>query len=220
LASTSSDGDSAQKVAWAFRALRKPSAWLPEKASSGQFARRASFRLQCVFSAGRLGNTITTWSDMAPPTVWYFAYGSNLSRAVMQSRAGQILDAQLGRLENYELLFNKKVRGGTAEANIQPARGKTVLGVLYKLTETALRSLDRSTGVPGHYRRIEVSAFDSAGNKISAQAYIASKVEKGLRPAGHYLQTILEGATENGLPEHYLEAIRKAAGISLNGNGR
>jgi cation transport regulator ChaC len=157
---------------------------------------------------------------MAPSTAWYFAYGSNLSRAVMQSRAGQILDAQPGRLENYELLFNKKVRGGTGEANIQPARGKLVLGVLYRLTEAALRSLDRNTGVPAHYRRIEVSAQDGSGNKVNAQAYIASKVEKGLRPATHYLQTILDGAAENGFPEDYMAMLRKAAGASMNGNGR
>ena len=157
---------------------------------------------------------------MAPPTIWYFAYGSNLSRAVMQSRAGQILDAKPGRLENHELLFNKKVRGGTSEANIQPARGKTVFGVLYKITDAALRSLDRSTGVPMAYRRIEVSALDAGGNKVNAQAYIASKVEKGFRPAGHYLQNILDGAAENGLPEEYVAYIKKAAGVTANGNGR
>lgn len=157
---------------------------------------------------------------MAGPTVWYFAYGSNLSRAVMQSRAGQILDAQLGRLENHELLFNKKVRGGSAEANIQPARGKSVFGVLYKLTDAALRSLDRATSVPDHYRRIQLNIFDSEGNKINAQAYIASKVGKGLRPTPLYLQTLLDGASEHGLPEDYIAAVKKAAGISPNGNGR
>jgi cation transport regulator ChaC len=157
---------------------------------------------------------------MAPSTVWYFAYGSNLNRAVMESRAGRVLEAQVGRLENYELLFNKKVRGGSGEANIQPARGKTVYGALYKVTDSALRILDRATGAPVHYRRIEVGALDQNGNKVNAQVYIASKVEKGLRPASQYLQTILDGAAQFALPEEYIALIKKAAGLTANGNGR
>lgn len=157
---------------------------------------------------------------MAAPTIWYFAYGSNLNRAQMQNRVGQILEFQPARLENYELLFNKIVRGGSGEANIQPSKGKTVYGVLYRITESALRSLDRATGVPDHYRRIEVSVVDANGNRVKAQAYIAAKVGKGLRPAPHYLQSLLAGAAEHGLPEEYLAEIRKVAGVSSNGNPR
>jgi cation transport regulator ChaC len=151
---------------------------------------------------------------MANAGVWYFAYGSNLSRAQMQNRAGQILSSQAARLENYELVFNKKARGGSAEANVQPARGKTVHGVLYRVTDAGLRNLDRSTGVPMHYRRIEVTVVDAGGNKITAQTYIASKVEKGLRPASHYVQAILSGAGEHGLPADYIDGIRQAAGLA------
>jgi cation transport regulator ChaC len=151
---------------------------------------------------------------MAPASVWYFAYGSNLSREQMQQRAGQILDAQLARLENHELVFNKKARGGSAEANVQPSRGKTVHGVLYRITQVGLRNLDRATGVPMHYRRIEVTVVDATGRKVNAQIYIASKVEKGLRPATHYVQTLLAGAGEHGLPADYIDDIRQAAGLA------
>jgi cation transport regulator ChaC len=150
---------------------------------------------------------------MAAPTVWYFAYGSNMSRATMQQRAGHILDAQPGRLENYSLVFNKKVRGGSAEANVQPTKGQTVFGVLYKISETSLRTLDRATGVPEHYRRIELNVTDLHGRLIPAQVYIAAKVEKGLRPAPHYLQTLIRGAGEHGLPAEYIADI-KAAGAA------
>jgi len=150
---------------------------------------------------------------MATATGWYFAYGSNMSRAQMRSRAGQILEEQLGQLENYELVFDKKARGGSATANIHPAPGKTVYGVLYKIPDAAFRNLDRFEGVPEHYRRTEVSVTDGAGKKVAAQAYIATKVEKGLRPAAHYLQTILDGAGEHGLPAEYIRQIRQAAGM-------
>jgi cation transport regulator ChaC len=151
---------------------------------------------------------------MAPATSWYFAYGSNMNRAQMLSRAGQILEEELARLENYELVFNKKARGGSATANIRAAAGKTVHGVLYKIPEAAYRNLDRYEGVPQHYRRTEVQVTSAAGKRVAAQAYIATKVEKGLRPAAHYLQGILDGAREHGLPAEYIEEIQAAAGVA------
>jgi cation transport regulator ChaC len=147
-------------------------------------------------------------------TVWYFAYGSNMNRAQMRARAGEILEEQSARLENYELLFNKKARGGSATANIHPAPGKTVHGVLYKIHEPVFRSLDRYEGVPEHYRRIEVTVTTAPGTKVPAQAYIATKVEKGLHPAPHYLRGILEGAEEHRLPGDYIAELKQAAGVS------
>ena len=129
----------------------------------------------------------------------------------MKSRAGEIFEERPGRLENYELVFNKKVRGGTGGANIRPAPGKAVLGVLYRINESAFRNLDRFEGAPEHYRRIEVTVRDVNGETITAQAYIATKVEKSLRPAPHYLKTILDGAAEHGLPSEYMEFIKAAA---------
>jgi cation transport regulator ChaC len=149
---------------------------------------------------------------MAQNSSWYFAYGSNLSREQFRTRVGQILEEVNGQLKNYELRFNKKVRGGTATANVQQASGKSVYGVLYRIPESAFRNLDRYEGVPVHYRRIEVRVTASDGREINAQVFIAAKVEKGLRPAPHYLQTILDGATEHGMPADYVQAIRAEAG--------
>ncbi len=153
---------------------------------------------------------------MATATAWYFAYGSNMNRTQMRSRA-QILEEQLASLENYVLVFNKKARGGYATANIRPAPGKIVHGVLYKIPESAFRELDRFESVPQHYRRIEVGVTDGAGGKINAQVYIATKVQKGLRPAPHYLQTILDGAGEHGLPAGYIDLIKATAGAPSQG---
>jgi gamma-glutamylcyclotransferase len=151
---------------------------------------------------------------MASRTVWHFAYGSNMNRAQMLARAGKILEEQNASLPNYEVRFNKKVRGGTAGANIQMSHGKTVHGVLYKIEEGAFRSLDRYEGVPEHYRRIEVQVTPEGGQPVPAQIYIASKVEKGLRPSPTYLQAILDGAGEHNLPASYIGEIKTAAGAA------
>jgi gamma-glutamylcyclotransferase len=147
-----------------------------------------------------------------PPTAWYFAYASNMNRTQMRSRAGELLEDRPARLENYELVFNKKARGGNAHANIRPAQGQAVEGVLYKISESALRALDRAEGAPEHYRRIEVTVRDASGQPVAAQVYIATKVERNnLRPAAHYLKTILDGAAEHNLPAAYIEKIQAVA---------
>jgi len=151
---------------------------------------------------------------MASRTVWHFAYGSNMNRAQMLSRAGKILEEHNASLPNFEVRFNKKVRGGTAGANIQPSPGNTVHGVLYKIEEGAMRSLDRYEGVPDHYRRIEVQVTPEGGPPVPAQIYIASKVEKGLRPSAPYLQAMLDGAGEHNLPASYIGEIKTAAGAA------
>jgi cation transport regulator ChaC len=151
---------------------------------------------------------------MASRTVWHFAYGSNMNRAQMLSRVGNIVEEHNASLPNFELRFNKKVRGGTAGANVQPAPGKTVYGVLYKIEENSFRGLDRYEGVPEHYRRIEIQVTPDGGQPVPAQVYIASKVEKGLRPSPHYLQAILDGAGERSLPATYIGEIKSAARIA------
>jgi gamma-glutamylcyclotransferase len=147
---------------------------------------------------------------MPAPAAWYFAYASNMNRKQMNSRA-EVLEEHVARLENYELVFNKKARGGVATANVRQAAGKFVLGVLYRITESSFRNLDRFEGAPEHYRRIEVNVTFGEGKSAAAQVYIATKVDKGLRPAPHYLQTILEGAAEHNFPAEYVEKITAAA---------
>jgi gamma-glutamylcyclotransferase len=151
---------------------------------------------------------------MASRTVWHFAYGSNMNRAQMLARTGKILEEHNASLPNYEVRFNKKVRGGTAGANIQPSSGKTVHGVLYKVEEGSMRSLDRYEGVPDHYRRIEVQVTPEGMPPVPAQIYIAQKIEKGLRPSAPYLQAMLDGAGEHNLPASYIGEIKTAAGAA------
>ncbi len=145
---------------------------------------------------------------MVPNTVWYFAYASNMNRRQVEQRAGALPEEKNARLDNYELNFEKIARGGTGTANIVPAEGKAVWGVLYRVTEQQLKALDRFEGVPEHYRRSEVTVVDSDARKVGAQVYLARKVRKGLKPDRLYLQKIIEGAEEHGLPADYIERLK------------
>ncbi len=146
---------------------------------------------------------------MAQNTVWYFAYASNMSRTQVEQRAGALGEEKVARLDNYELNFDKVTRGGTGSANIVPADGQTVWGVLYRLSEPQLRTLDRFEGVPEHYRRSEVNVADAEGNKVGAQVYLARKIRKGLKPDRHYLARIIQGAEEHNLPADYIAQLKK-----------
>lgn len=145
---------------------------------------------------------------MANNNNWYFAYASNMSRAQMKQRAGSWEEEKVARLAGYELNFDKVSRGGTGTANIVLAEGKTVWGVLYRLSEQQLRALDRFEGVPEHYRRSEVTVEDEQGNKVAAQVFLARKVRKGLKPDRGYLKRIVEGAEEHSLPTEYLAKLK------------
>src|SRR2546422_6713935 len=93
-------------------------------------------------------------------TSWYFAYASNMSRAQMQSRAGNILEAQTARLENYEIVFNKKSHGGSGKANGHPADGKGVYGVTCKIPESATPTIGKHRCEPQPQRDIVVPLTD------------------------------------------------------------
>src|SRR2546427_11809750 len=105
-----------------------------------------------------------------------------MNRAQMRSRTGQILEEQPGRLDNYEMLFNKKSRGGSATANIRSEAGKIVYGVLYKVPDAAFRRLDRFDGVPDHYQQILVGVPYSEGRNVRALVDGVIRRDKGHRP--------------------------------------
>lgn len=146
-----------------------------------------------------------------PSMIWYFAYGSNLSDVLVRAHTGEIAEEKTGKLDNYEILFNKKARDGSATANIRPTPGKVVYGVLYQISEAALRALERLEGGPEHYHRSEVNVTDGEGNSVSAEALVATKVEKGLHPAGPYLEAVLHAAEERHFPAEYIKELKAAA---------
>lgn len=145
---------------------------------------------------------------MTQATVWYFAYASNMNREQFQQRAGAVGEEKNARLDNYALNFDKVARGGSGTANVVPTEGQVVHGVLYRVSEQQLKALDRYEGVPEHYRRSQATVMDADGNKINAQLYLARKVRKGLKPDRYYLQRIITGAEEHGLPADYIEGLK------------
>lgn len=145
---------------------------------------------------------------------WYFAYGSNLSGEQKQNRTGPIREARRARLDGYRIAFNKRGNDGTGKANIVPDANRTVWGVVYRCSSDALDEMDRYEGVAnGHYARKTVRVQTDAGDELDAITYVAgdSFVDDSCLPSKKYLETIIQGARQHGLPEDYIGEIERVA---------
>ena len=146
--------------------------------------------------------------------VWYFAYGSNLSKGRKQERTGLIRCSHRVRLTGYRLAFNKKATKGSVYANIVRKEESEVWGVIYLCNPEAMATLDRLEGVMGgHYERVLVAVELDDGTPQSAEAYVAGSKYIGSdeNPSDEYLNHVITGANEHGLPPEYIESIRRLA---------
>lgn len=127
---------------------------------------------------------------------YYFAYGSNMNPARVVARIGETRRALHGWLEEHRLSFDKASQvAGVSHANVQPAAGSRVEGVLYELCEPEQISLmDPFEGRPHEYERFSHPIVTQEGI-IDAWVYIAlpERTAKGLKPAQEYLEHLLGG---------------------------
>lgn len=111
----------------------------------------------------------------------YFAYGMNMASQYMTD--AKLLG--LGLLSGWELRF-------AYYADIQPAEGATVPGVLWEIDDEILRSLDSREGYrpDNHpewnmYRRLEVPVELSATGEVSTAWVYTMNGARGIGKDGH-----------------------------------
>lgn len=113
------------------------------------------------------------------------------------------------RLMDYRLtFFGGRRRNGVA--TIFPEKGSYVDGVLWKITEKCENSLDMYEGYPMLYGKKVVTVKNPAGEEMQAVVYVMNAPYKDVpaAPAQVYLNGILRGCEQNGIPK---EPILKAA---------
>ena len=138
--------------------------------------------------------------------IWYFGYGSNMSPAIFHERRQmRPLAVRWGWLEGYQLCFNIPVGPGErGVANVEPAAGARICGVVYLLPAAECDRLDRTEGVHvGLYQRIPVSV-QVAGACLSAFTYQSRLTHDGRKPSARYMGLLLAGARHHGLPAEYI----------------
>lgn len=144
----------------------------------------------------------------------YFAYGSNMSAAQMAERCPGATALGAARLAGWKLRFDRpSSRWGGFVADIVASEGAEVWGVLWRVTDAHMESLDRFEGVSsGAYRRIEVSVSTQLdGRTHRAEAYAVCDPARSGRPSDLYLGVMVAGAMEHRLPAEYVRQLRAFA---------
>lgn len=143
--------------------------------------------------------------------IWYFGYGSNMSRAIfVERRAMRPLAIRTGRLDGHRLCFDLPVGPGErGVANVVADEGGHVWGVLYLLTPADLDRLDRTEGVAfGAYERVAVTIVAADGTSVTAFTYRSRHGRPGRKPSPRYIGLLLDGAREQALPAAYVAWLR------------
>ena len=143
--------------------------------------------------------------------IWYFSYGSNMSRAILVGRRGlQPRDSKIGWLDDHRLCFNLPVGPGErGVANLEPESGTRTCGVLHLLAAEDCDRLDRTEGVhAGVYRRVPVAVcVDAEQLVVAAFTYRSSRTALGRKPSPRYMRLLLDGAAEHGLPGNWVRFL-------------
>jgi hypothetical protein len=132
----------------------------------------------------------------------YFAYGSNMDLAQMATRCPGARVVEGAVLEGRRFII--AARG---YANVVPASGEAVFGLLWDLPPADEASLDRYEGVrPGFYRKDECEVLTTGGRNVGALLYLAAETGTG-EPRPGYLEAIVAAARHHGLPADYVAQL-------------
>ena len=143
---------------------------------------------------------------------YYIAYGSNLNIPQMRMRCPGARIIGTSVIEDYQLLFKGSKTG--SYLTIEPMEGAEVPVVIWEVTETDEKALDRYEGYPNFYYKKEMT-MDIKGirtgkvRRRDAFVYIMHEERELGIPSWYYVNTCLDGYRVFGFDEKYLfDAIR------------
>ncbi len=133
----------------------------------------------------------------------HFAYGSNMSRALMQMRCPGATALGTGTLAGWRFLVTPDGVG-----SIAPRPGALVHGVLWRLGPRDLAAINAYEALDsGLYFRRRLPVL-RGGRRESALVYIARREGEG-RPRPAYIGVVVEAAREWALPEAYIRSLQR-----------
>ena len=143
---------------------------------------------------------------------YYIAYGSNMNIPQMRMRCSGARIIGTSVIKDYQLLFKGSKTG--SYLTIEPMEGAEVPVVIWEVTETDEKALDRYEGYPNFYYKKEMT-LDIKGirtgkmRRRAAFVYIMHEERELGIPSWYYVNTCLDGYRAFGFDEKYLfDAIR------------
>jgi cation transport regulator ChaC len=151
----------------------------------------------------------------------YFAYGSVLSRRHVDEWAVEHgVDPRLfatgtpAVLRGYELVFDVESKFWAGRvADLRESEGGSVHGVLFELPPEAKEAVLRKEGVPTGLSQEIAVTVETAGNQVDANAFVARPERRAApsAPSAKLMTYLLEGAQERGLPQTWIDELRRHA---------
>ena len=132
----------------------------------------------------------------------HFAYGSNMSRAVMRRHAPGAQPVGIAMLSNYRFMIT--IDG---YASIAPRSAQAVYGVVWRLTPRDRVGLDLWENIAGRQYRAEMLRV-RVGNRLRpALIYVASRSGVGA-PKADYMEVVVAAARAWKLPPDYIASLQ------------
>jgi hypothetical protein len=146
---------------------------------------------------------------------FYFAYGSNMDGSTLRGRRGvEWSRAAPALARGWRLALDKPSLLGTAGAmaRIAPDPSSEVWGVLYEIATSDYEHIEFTEGVLiEHYRRSPIVVAPTHSwdlPEVDALTLTSEKNDASLRPSVRYLDLLITGAAEHGLPATWIESLR------------
>jgi gamma-glutamylcyclotransferase (GGCT)/AIG2-like uncharacterized protein YtfP len=133
----------------------------------------------------------------------HFAYGSNMHRAIMREHAPTAEPVGVAMLADYRFIVTSD-----GYASVAPAIGKSVYGLVWRLTPRDQATLDAWEDVAGGLYRAETLRVQQSGDHIPALIYIARERPDG-RPRRGYMEVVVEAARLLDLPADYVAFLEE-----------
>jgi gamma-glutamylcyclotransferase len=139
--------------------------------------------------------------------MYYFAYGSNMSIARLRERVPSASLIGCHTLGAHDLRFHKASKDGSGkcDACFTDNSDDIVYGALFEMDPAQKSDLDRAEGLGSGYELKEVNVIAADGSFINATTYVATKINKNLKPYSWYVNHVLVGAKETSLPVDYIQ---------------
>ena len=139
----------------------------------------------------------------------YIAYGSNLNLEQMANRCPTAKVVGPSEIKGHKLVF----RGPHAHAvaTVEPCKGESVPVLVWQITSSDEKALDRYEGWPHLYRK-ETMKIKIDKKTVNAMVYIMNEGRPLNQPSCYYYSIILEGYKSAGFD---IENLKNVFNISF-----
>jgi gamma-glutamylcyclotransferase (GGCT)/AIG2-like uncharacterized protein YtfP len=140
---------------------------------------------------------------LTAPMRLYFAYGSNMSVALMRRQCQEAEAIGPARIEGWRFIIMRE-----GYASIVPAAGGTVHGVLWRITPRDLAALNVFEGVDSglYVRRVLPVRFGA--RRVSTLTYVSPEQTEG-RPRPGYQTFVVAAARAWSFPDAYVRELAR-----------